>query len=175
LTKAAAVIILTVILYLYSGLTINRNLDWVSDYALWSKTVNQSPSSVRAHNNLGVAYAEKGAFKEASTEYMIALRYGPQSQSAYFNMGNRYRDMGLLDLAISSYEKALMINPQNTSVLNNLGNVYSTAGMFDLAIDVYNKALRINPGDSQLRFNLEFTKQKKVLLDHASPEYSPVQ
>ncbi len=170
LSKAVAFIILTGILYLYSGMAINRNFDWVSDYALWSKTVKQSPGSSRAHNNLGVAYAEKGMIPEALTEFKTALKYDPHYQIAYSNLGESYRKKGMWDLAISSYEKALMINPRNTSVMNNLGNVYSTVGKFDLAIDIYNKALRINPGHAQLHINLDLANRKKALLDQTSPE-----
>lgn len=92
--KKIAVYVLTIILGAYSGLTIDRNLDWRSEYTLWSKTVRQSPDSSRAHNNLGGVYMNKGLLDEALKEYQEAIELAPWDQKFHYNAGNVYALLG---------------------------------------------------------------------------------
>src|SRR3990167_535614 len=50
------VILLVIILFIYSILTIQQNGVWKDDYTLWKNALNKSPSSARVHDNLGLAY-----------------------------------------------------------------------------------------------------------------------
>ena len=166
-----AILLLIVIMGLYSGLTINRNLDWRSNYTLWSKTVKQSPNSFRAHVNLAYDYAEKGLLDQAIIEYKEALKNNPDNPSVYYNLGLAYHNMGLWDLAISSYEGALKIDPHDLDILNNLGIVYIKKGLFDNAIEVYKEALKIDPKNYMLYYNLSIAYKEKGLHNEAVLEF----
>ncbi|MBI5075689.1 MAG: tetratricopeptide repeat protein [Nitrospirae bacterium] len=78
---------------MYFGiLTVQRNQAWKSDFILWSDTVEKSPDSDVAHNNLGVAYEHKGLFDDALREYETAISLNPTYMEAY---DNRFRVMRL--------------------------------------------------------------------------------
>ncbi len=127
-----AMLLLTVILFLYSGLTIKRNLDWRSDYTLWTKTLKQSPQSSRVHSGLGYAFRNMGKFEEAAIHYEEALKNVTLSKrmktSILNNLGNCYLKIGLVDQAISVYKEAIMMFPKNYNAVHNLATAYKSKG-----------------------------------------------
>jgi hypothetical protein len=54
-----------ILLMVFAGLTIVRNRDWKDSVSLWTRTVEQSPLSIKAWGNLERAYGEVGRFEEA--------------------------------------------------------------------------------------------------------------
>ncbi|HEA64943.1 MAG TPA: tetratricopeptide repeat protein [Candidatus Aminicenantes bacterium] len=49
---------------------------WNEAIFRWKKVVLFDPDSAAAHNNLAVAYEQKGLWEEAKNEYEIALKLG---------------------------------------------------------------------------------------------------
>ncbi len=80
------IISLFIIVAIYFGvLTVQRNHTWKNDYNLWSDTVEKSPDSDVAHNNLGVAYEHAGLLNDALREYEMAISLNPSYMDAYEN------------------------------------------------------------------------------------------
>lgn len=69
-----------------AALTWRRNLEYLSEVALWRATVRSSPSNPRAHNNLGVAYELGGRKAEARIAYARALTLEPRYAAARDNL-----------------------------------------------------------------------------------------
>ncbi len=129
----------------YTSLTLSRNKDWRNSMALWSKTVQQSPDSALAHNNLGIVYDNQGKKELAIEEYKIAVSLNPNYDSAYYNLGVNYFHQGKLDLAVEAYQKAIALDPNYAKVHTNLGIVYEEQGRIEIAIEEHKTAIRIDP------------------------------
>jgi hypothetical protein len=71
---------------LLAGLTLSRNLEYVSEVRLWEATVRDAPDNPRAQNNLGVAYELAGRPVEARIAYTRALILEPRYASARANL-----------------------------------------------------------------------------------------
>ena len=126
----------------YSMQTFSRNKDWKNELTLWSKTVEQSPNSALAHNNIGVVYQKQGNIDLAIDVYKQAIALNPNYAEAYNNLGLVYQSQGKTKLAVEAYQKALALN-QNPAFHNNLGIAYQIQGKLELAIEEYKKALSI--------------------------------
>jgi len=67
-------------------LTVQRNLDYRSELALWQATAQHSANKARVHNNLGYAYLLAQRYDEARHEFITALQLDPQLYQAHFNL-----------------------------------------------------------------------------------------
>ncbi|MBW2989608.1 tetratricopeptide repeat protein [Candidatus Woesearchaeota archaeon] len=159
----------------YSFLTYSRNKDFRDSLALWSKTVEQAPGSVIAHDNLGMAYHNMGDLDNAVREFKAALAIKSDHHKAYSNLGVSYYELGDLDSAITAYNSAISINPNDAKAHNNLGAAYYKKGYTDLAIEEYKIASSINPNYIHAIFNLGNTYyHAKKEIDLAIAEYEKV-
>ena len=95
--------ILVVLIMVYSSKTVMRNTIWQDEHTFWLKTVQDSPSSLSAHNNLGVFYAREGQHNKAIRIFEKALSL-PKNEDylrravtngtrlkIYNNLGKSYR------------------------------------------------------------------------------------
>ena len=75
------------------------------------------PKDIDAYNNRGVAYAKKGEYDKAITDYNKAIELNPEYARAYYNRGNAYAEKGEHDKATADYNKAIEIDPEYKSVI----------------------------------------------------------
>ncbi len=61
---------------------------WDEAIFRWKKVVLSDPNSASAHNNLAVAYEQKGLWEEAKNEYEIALKLSPRNAHIKANYQN---------------------------------------------------------------------------------------
>ena len=78
--------VVVVIVALSCSLTLLRNRDYASEINLWEDTVKKSPNKSRVHNNLGYAYLLSHRYKEARSEFLIALKLDPKLYKARYNI-----------------------------------------------------------------------------------------
>ncbi|MBI5598263.1 MAG: tetratricopeptide repeat protein [Deltaproteobacteria bacterium] len=57
----------------------------------------------RLHTGLGIAYMDRGLFREAEEEFKKALVAEPRYEIAHYNLARLYDEMGLKDLAMRHY------------------------------------------------------------------------
>ncbi len=84
--RAAGIALGLALLLVLGGSTIQRNLQYHSEIALWEQTVQVSPGKARVYNNLGYAYMLAGRLEDAKREYRIALRINPEHVKARMNL-----------------------------------------------------------------------------------------
>ncbi|KAF0146227.1 MAG: hypothetical protein FD156_254 [Nitrospirae bacterium] len=161
---ATAVIVLSIAAY-------QRNIVWQDEMSLWEDVVRKSPQKARGHNNLGIAYKDKGLTDKAIEHYQIALRINPDYVEAYNNLGAAYYNKGLTDMAIEHYQIALRINPNYAEAYNNLGAAYYNKSLTDKGIEHYQIALKLYPDYADAHYNLGVTYEIRGLLDKAIKEY----
>lgn len=162
---------LIIISGLYSIGTIKRNYIYRDNYTLWLDTVEKSADAHIPHNNIGLAYYDRGRMDEAIKEYLAALKLRPDYAIAYNNLGNVYSKQGRLDKAIKEYLTALRLRPDYVDAHINLGNVHYMYGLFDETIKEYMIALRLRPDYAIAYNNLGNVYSKQGRLDEAIKEY----
>jgi Flp pilus assembly protein TadD len=71
---------------MFLATSIQRQLDYRSEIALWESSVAAAPWNARGHNNLGYAYQLAGRTQEARREYEAALLFDPRHAKARLNL-----------------------------------------------------------------------------------------
>ena len=164
-------IVIMIIVGVYSIGTVSRNTVWKDNFSLWSDTVKKSPDIADAHNNLGDAYASKGQWEMAMTEFQAALRLDPNDADAHNNLGLAYASKGLPDMAITEYQTALNLKPDYAKAHDNLGLAYASKGLPDMAITEYQTALNLNPDYAKAHDNLGLAYASKGQWEMAMTEF----
>ncbi|NIM58280.1 MAG: tetratricopeptide repeat protein [Candidatus Aminicenantes bacterium] len=70
------------------GIQAARHELWDEAIFRWKKVILSDPNSAAAHNNLAVAYEQKGLWEEAGKEYEIALKLSPGNSQIKANYQN---------------------------------------------------------------------------------------
>ncbi|HVH05105.1 MAG TPA: tetratricopeptide repeat protein [Myxococcota bacterium] len=130
-----------------SAATAARVAVYRSDLALWSDTLAQAPDHPWVHNNLGVAYRERGEVARAEQHFRRAVEIRPSLAPAWVNLGNLRLREGDLEAAIAAYREALRSLPDAFEVQYDLGLALARAGRITEALPHFEAAVRIHPSD----------------------------
>jgi len=154
----------------YSLATIKRNKVWINPFIFWSKTVEDSPNSSRAHNNLGMIYHQQDKTDLAICEFQasIAIESDPEY---HHNLGMAYQKKGMKEEALQEYYRVLAVNPNSALTHNNMGNILIDKGRFDEGILKFKEAIRLKPNYYDAHYNLGLAYFKKGLLDASIGEF----
>lgn len=153
--KNLALFLLIPLLFLYSIRTLIRNEDWQTRGSFWAATVRDTPTSYRAHNNLGDVYGWRGDWLNAAKQFQTALKLKPDYATPYHNLGIAYLNMGDSEAAKKYLLEALKLNPQYYSAYYILGVVSLKEGKTEEARGYLEKCLEINPNYQDARRALE--------------------
>ncbi|MBP7216680.1 MAG: tetratricopeptide repeat protein [Candidatus Omnitrophica bacterium] len=132
---------------LYVVTVYQRNFDWKDEMTFWTKTVQQSPRSVRAFYNLGSAYFGLGKLEKSIAAYHRALKLSPDDYDTMLNLANVYFFQDRYQDALAWYQKATDKYPDLPEAWNNVGFLHHKFGRLQDALDCYEKAMAIAPLD----------------------------
>lgn len=150
------------VLGLLSLATFIQTRYWRDSLTLWNRALTVTSNNDTAHNNLGVALAERGQLDEAITHYQSALQlssgkrehYNANAAFTHVNLGNALARRGEPGSAILQYHQALAICPDYADAHYNLGAVLIDSGESDQAISEYEQALALQPGNPEVETSL---------------------
>jgi len=148
-------LMVAIVAFSYAFLTVRRNQDWKDSETLWTATLETTPTSTIALNNLGLIYAERGMHDKAIVLYEQLLDYDPDQhhvERVYANMANAYTDKQAFDQAIDFYQKSLEANPEYEDAYIGLARIRMELGQYDKAARIYQLALDLNP-QSEVIYN----------------------
>lgn len=103
------------------------------------------PLSARQHNDLGVAYQERGEYDLALRSFQRATTLDREWALPLFNRGNLYAEQGQWRLARESYRQALRREPGNAAAMNNLSWVLLRSAESDEALVWAERAVAAAP------------------------------
>lgn len=142
--KTLLLSVFTIFLLLpYTVLTFLRNIDWQTNHNLWVKTVQTSPNSHNAWNNIGDDYDKLKQYDNAIKGFSQSTIVKPDYADAYHNRANIFYKTGRLDLAIDSYETALKYSPTLYQTHTSLVQIGLMMKDYKLAIDHAKKLIEI--------------------------------
>jgi tetratricopeptide (TPR) repeat protein len=152
--------IFAVILIIFCGVNIHRNLDWRTSIGFYEQLVTYRPDDYRVINNLGMEYANKGIYDKALTTYLKAIALDPQNPVAYHNIAGTYRDTGNIPLALKNFQKAIELNPNFIFSYRSLADLYWRLGQWEKCKESLLQVLRIDPTDNNIRRALGIVEVK---------------
>ncbi|MFZ3071667.1 MAG: tetratricopeptide repeat protein [Thermodesulfobacteriota bacterium] len=176
MVKDTALWIFILIASVFFSAAYGRNVLWKDGITLWKDVAAKSPLSQSSHNNLGVFYFKDGFMKEATVEFVEAIRIRPDYGPAHKNLGVAYERLGRLDEAIKEFGVALSFEPDYeekrhyAEIHYNRGNAYAKKGLYDKAIEDYEFTLKVISGHVQARNNLALSNLELGRLDAAEDE-----
>ncbi len=135
------------------ALTWKQTQVWRDPETLWTHAVSVSPGSF-AHENLGVALAERGDLSGAAKHLRVALALDPGSYIGHTNFGAVLIRQGATEEAIAHFRQALRIKPDYDVAHNDLGVALMNHGEMAEAIVQFRLALQGNPKYREARSNL---------------------
>lgn len=154
----------------YSLTTIKRNNAWINPFVFWSKTVEDSPNSSRAHNNLGMIYLQKEQTDAAIREFQASIAIEPDPEY-HHNLGMAYQKKDMQEEALREYHHVLSVNPNSAITHNNMGNILIDKGRIDEGILKFKEAVRLKPNYYDAHYNLGLAYFKKGVLDASADEF----
>jgi Tfp pilus assembly protein PilF len=105
--------------------------------------VIDDPLTAEQHNDLGVAYEEKGDFALAEKEYEKAIKRNREWVIPYLNLGHLYYRQDKLDQAERALREGLRVKGDHPDLLNNLAWVLMEKGNLENAKALIDKAIAI--------------------------------
>ena len=144
---------------------------WRDSTSLFGHALDVTAGNYLAHNNLGIALAERGEVDAAIDHFSEAIRIRDGYGDAHFNLGLALCLKGRLSEAVDHYHRALAINPYHGGAHNNLGLAYMGLGQTDRAIHHFREALRIKPDSAEVHNNLGLAFARQGQLDRAVDHY----
>lgn len=124
------ILILSLITLTYGARTVYRNLDWRTADTFYSRLVQTSPNSAKAHHFYGTLLASRGDDAGAIAQYNRAIKIFPAYSESFHNRANALARLGRRIEAMESYRAALRFDPghagaaENLRILESGGSVY---------------------------------------------------
>jgi tetratricopeptide (TPR) repeat protein len=151
------IVVLMVFLLGFGGLTIARNMDWKSNYTLYTADIKKSPDDARLYywlaaelsQNLYAKETDAAKQKELDKQSIGYLQRSisiyPEFSDALAELAWLYQRNNMPDSAYYFNSKALQYDPNSSDANNNMGNLYFSEGKYPQAIEYLNKAIAGNP------------------------------
>ena len=165
--RKAAILMITGVTILYGGRTLVRNPDWKNNDAIFTKTAQASPNSVKTAYNYALVLNNTGRFAESIDWYRHAVAIWPGHYNAWFNLGNTLSRVGRFEESAAAYHKAIELMPEDTGTLHNLALTYRRMKQPEKAIETFEKLLQLTPGDISVRTNIGATWAESGAYDKA--------
>ncbi|MHB9094818.1 MAG: tetratricopeptide repeat protein, partial [Eubacteriales bacterium] len=163
LKKAIAVIIISTIAFIASGVAVGYTMYWdrydqrpqsVRDQETFRAQVRVNPKDVNAHLNLGWTYYEQGKKEQALQEYKKALSMDKGNIGAMYNIGLVDKDMKNYKEAEFQMKEVLKKVPLHELASFTLAQVYRESKQYDKARVQYQQALRLSPSSANVMAEL---------------------
>jgi tetratricopeptide (TPR) repeat protein len=129
------------------------------------------PDYAEAHNNLGVALAKLGRFKDAIAHYERAITLERDYADAYINLGVARMAQGMVGDAVACFETALGLNPDHAGAHYSLGLALGAQGKTCEAAAHYERAVILKPDWADAHNNLGNLRGAQGNPDGAAAHY----
>ena len=127
---------------------------WRNSFALFEHALRVTSDNHIAHNNLGIALAERGKLDAAILHFQELVRIKPRFASAHNNLGIALASRGRTSEAIEHFKRAVEINPSFAEAQNNLGVALGNVGRLEEAAFHFSEAVKAAPGFADARYHL---------------------
>ncbi len=164
-------------------LTILRSQIWQNSETLWTDTLEKSPNSVMAWNNLG-SLRDKQAVKameenrvadavnlreDAVKNFTKAIEGKPDYRNAFYNrgvsvfeLGKIKQDTNLIISSIDDYNKAIAFDGQFTDAYHQRANAKAELGLLEEALKDYNLAIDLKSAQNSVENLVDYYSNRGI-------------
>src|SRR6266704_2597212 len=169
--RSAAYLAVGVLLLFLASMTWAQSRTYRDAETCFRAVVAKNPNSPTAHNNLGIALAEKGALNDAIAHYETALELAPNYEFGHYNLGIALLRKGEVDGTIAHLRTVLGTNPNHSKAYYSLAMALVQKGETNQAIAYYDRALKLEPDFPDAHCNLANLLLEKGETDAALAHY----
>ncbi len=152
----------------------NQVRHWQNSITLFSHAVAVTSNNLKAYNNLGTAYLDKGNTDKAASSLSAAVNINPDNAVTQYNLGLVFMRQGKTEEAAFRYSRALSIKPDFERAHRDLGGILLSQGRYDEAIRHLHAAVVIDSGDVIARNKLGDVLLTRGRIDEAILQFSEV-
>jgi tetratricopeptide (TPR) repeat protein len=127
---------------------------WADARARFELASRLHPGLARAWNNLGIADARLGRFREAERSYRMAIEQDPRLSEPHSNLGVLDLESGRTQSALRAFERAIDLAPRNPYHHYHRALALAASGSVERAIESLERALALDPGHAESREKL---------------------
>ncbi len=145
LINRKTLILLILLIPIFSIITLNRNLDWTSEYALWKDSAKKSPKKARPHLNLGRSLSLMGKNLEAIPHYQRTIKLKQDYFEAYHNLGVSFSLTDQCQNSFDPLKKALELHPGQIETMLTLSKCHKTLKNYKKTAEYLHRATEQAP------------------------------
>ena len=138
----------------YIGATMARNVVWSSEVALWEEATEINGHVAEAWYGLGDAHRFAGAYDSAETAYEEALKRDPTHLDSWNNLGITRVNAGDVYGAKAAWKSALGVNRTYCKAHSNLGFLAHSRGQIEEAVVEFTTTLSYCPNNLVAHYGL---------------------
>jgi protein O-mannosyl-transferase len=121
---------------------------------LWRTTIQRSPESWMAYNNLGINFTEQGRVPEAIEAYRKTVALAPAYPEGHYNLANALLSSGDVSAALDQARTASSLQPRDPDAHVALGNAFAASHEDEKARKEFDEAIRLRSSHFEAQFNL---------------------
>ncbi len=126
---------LTVLVIIYSLLTLERIPVWENDATLFRSAVKTSPNSARSYYGLGLSLHRTGQWEKALVSYEKALKIYPHYADAQYNRAALLLGQKKYEDAYNAYAEVVMWNPGYVKAKRALALIEIDRGQIEIGLE----------------------------------------
>lgn len=159
-----------ILLALLGTLTWRQCRIYANSETLWRATLDRTPTSSIARNNLSHVFLQKGDFDHAIqlSREVLAVKPDPVAEN---NLGYALLQKGQLDDAIAHCQKSLAEQPNGPDAYYNIGQAFLKKSGFNEAITNFEMAARLKPDFANAFCNLGYALLQTGQVPAAAANY----
>ena len=120
--------------------TIRQNETWRDPITFYTHILDYYPRAARDHNNIAMAYAERGQIDEALKHYQTAIELSDTYPQTQYNLARLLAQTGKIPEAVEHLERCLQLNRNFFQAYQLLAQIYAAQGDMQKRDDYANKA-----------------------------------
>jgi tetratricopeptide (TPR) repeat protein len=122
---------------------------WRDTITLFEHNLIINPRSPAAHENLTIAYLNRGDWAKAVDHGEVATRLRPADPDARLNYALSLRSAGALDDAIVQFREAQALAPRDPIIPMLLGSTYAQRADYPAAAEALLRAVQLDPSNRE--------------------------
>jgi len=145
--------IMTLMLIAFSYTSFVRAGIWQNSMSLWNDVIAHYPYASAALINRGNTWQESEKFRDAISDYTLAIQYEPQAADAYFNRGLAHYRLQETAKALEDFNTAISLGLADTETYNKRGLLRAASNDIQGAISDFEMAVSIDPSNVDALIN----------------------
>ncbi len=117
---------------------------WSDSFALWNDTLNNHENAF-AYNMRGLAYAARGQYLQALTDYTAAIRLDKKMAEAFSNRAIVYEKLGQQENALLDFNQAIQLKLNFADAYFNRALLFLQMNRLNAAVADLTTAINIQP------------------------------